>query len=75
MNTAQPGFLAEHELIEKALQTLTQALGPLETMRFLQLKQQRPLEAVEYHRQWQDTLDEDTLFEQLAKETEQLRRN
>ena len=75
MNTAQPGFLAEHELIEKALQTLTQALGPLEALRFLQLQRQRQLDAVEYHRQWQDTLDEHSLFEQLAKETEKMRRN
>lgn len=75
MNTAQPGFLAEPELIEKALQTLTLALGPLETLRFLQLKRQRQFDAVEYHRQWQDTLDEYILFEQLAKETENMQRN
>lgn len=54
--------LSDEELIEQALQALTQALGPTQTIRFLKLRSER-LESVLRHRQWQETLDKKTFFD------------
>jgi hypothetical protein len=58
-------YLAEDELIERALQALMDALGPIETMRFLTLPRARRLESVRRHRQWQAMLDREQFFEQV----------
>jgi hypothetical protein len=58
-------YLPEEELIDQALRALTQALGPLETMRFLALPRARRLESVERHRQWQAGLDREQFFDQV----------
>jgi uncharacterized protein YcgL (UPF0745 family) len=63
MNTTQ--YLAEEDLIDKALTVLMQSLGPIETMRFLNLPRQRRLESVERHRQWQATLNQEEFFHQV----------
>jgi len=42
-------YLPEENLVEQALN----ALGPVETMRFLNLHRSQRLESVERHRKWQ----------------------
>jgi hypothetical protein len=64
MNSADL-YLTEDELIKQALQALMDALGPLETMRFLTLPRAQRLESVKRHRQWQATLDQEQFFEQV----------
>lgn len=63
MNTTQ--YLAEDVLIEKALTALMKAIGPAETMRFINLPRQHHLESVKRHRQWQETLNQEDFFNQV----------
>lgn len=58
-------YLPEEQLIQKALETLMTALGPMEATRFLSLLQDGRVESVTRHRQWQQTLDQKTFFDQL----------
>ena len=41
------------------------ALGPIETARFLTLPRHRYADYVEWHRQWQETLDPAQFFDQV----------
>lgn len=41
------------------------ALGPVETARFLTLPRYRYADTVEWHHQWQETLDPTRFFEQV----------
>lgn len=50
-------FLSEEAMIERAVEALLQALGPVETARFLALPRKPILDSVEWHRQWQAALD------------------
>jgi hypothetical protein len=45
-------YLSEEELIERGLEALMAALGPVEAMRFLTLPRPRHLESVERHQRW-----------------------
>jgi len=63
MNTVQ--YLPAEDLIERGLEALMQALGPVETMRFLTLSQPKRLEAVKRHQQWQAILNQEEFFDQV----------
>lgn len=63
MKTVQ--YLPEEDLIERGLDALMQALGPIETMRFLTLSQSKRLESVKRHQQWQATLNQQEFFDQV----------
>lgn len=58
-------YLPEEDLIERGLEALMQALGPVETMRFLTLSQSKRLESVKRHQQWQATLNQEEFFDQV----------
>jgi hypothetical protein len=58
-------YLTEEELIERGLEALLDALGPIEAMRFLNLPRPRRLESVERHRRWQASLDQDQFYDQI----------
>jgi len=58
-------YLSEENLVEQALVALMKALGPVETMRFLNLHQKPRLESVERHRKWQTTLNQEDFFNQV----------
>ncbi len=58
-------YLPEDELVERGLEALMQALGPIEATRFLALPRGRRLESVKRHRQWQATLDRQQFFDQV----------
>lgn len=67
MTTLQ--YLSEDELIQRGLEALTRALGPIETTRFLALSRAPRLESVQRHRRWQATLDQQTFFNQVFGST------
>jgi len=52
-------------MIRRALEALMAALGPVETIRFLTLPRRRRLELVQWHRQWQASLDQEWFFDQV----------
>ena len=58
-------FLREDEMVQRAIDVLMNALGPVETIRFLTLPRRRRLDSVTRHRQWQDSLDKDRFFDQV----------
>jgi len=58
-------YLSEEELIQTAMKALLNALGPVETLRFVNLPRPLRLESVERHRQWQDSLDEEQFLAQV----------
>ena len=60
-------FINEEELFNKAIRILTEKLGPLETSRFLSIANQKRMESVKRHRQWQSKLDKDKLFDEIFK--------
>ena len=61
-------YLPEETVIQRALEALNQALGPVETARFLTLTRNLPTDAVEWHRQWQATLDRKAFFDEVFGE-------
>lgn len=65
-------YMPEEQLIHKALKTLMNALGPTETMRFLALPREKHIDAVERHRQWQETLNRDLFYDQIFETTAQM---
>ena len=58
-------YLSEDELVQRGLDALMKALGPIETMRFLALPRGPRLESVKRHRQWQAALDRQSFFDQV----------
>ena len=65
MTVTEHRYLQEEELIRRAVEALLHTLGPVETTRFLDLARSRPLDSVQRHRVWQESLDKDTFFKQV----------
>lgn len=61
-------LIPEEQLISKAIETLIQTLGPVETSRFLTLPQQQRIDSVKRHQQWQESLKKDEFFAKVFKE-------
>ncbi len=58
-------YLPEEELVRRGVEALVQALGPVETTRFLTLTPQRRIDVVQRHRQWQDTLVKEQFLDEV----------
>jgi len=58
-------FLPEEELVVRGLKALTEALGPVEAVRFLRLPRRTRIESVRRHRQWQAGLDPQQFLDQV----------
>lgn len=58
-------YLPEEKMIKKGLEALMKALGPIETARFLNLPRGRYKDYVEWHREWQASLDAKRLFDDV----------
>ena len=58
-------YLQEDEVIQRAVNALVEALGPVEAARFLTLPRRRRLDSVARHHHWQDSLDKDRFFAQV----------
>jgi hypothetical protein len=52
-------------VIQQGVELLLNGLGPLETLRFLNLPRQRRIESVKRHREWQSHLDKDRFFDEV----------
>jgi len=66
-------FLPEETMIRRAVEALVEALGPIEAARFLAIPREQMPEAVEWHRQWQATLDAETFFDKVFTDEEDSR--
>ena len=58
-------YMAEEAVIERGIEALMGALGPIETARFLTMPSRRILDYVEWHRQWQEGLDLTTFLDEV----------
>ncbi len=55
-------YASEETVIKKAIEVLIRELGPVETIRFINIPKKRRMESVKRHQQWQKTLDKDRFF-------------
>ena len=62
--------LQEEELVRRAIMVLLRSLGPVEATRFLSMPRARPLDSVKRHREWQETLDQASFFDQVFGQVE-----
>jgi len=60
-------YLDEELVIKKGVEVLIKELGPVETIRFINLPKRKRLESVRRHREWQKLLNKDRLFEEVFK--------
>ena len=60
-------FTDEEKLITKAIDTLIDKLGPVETNRFLSLFRKRRVESVRRHQKWQSKLKKEKFFGEVLK--------
>jgi len=52
-------FMSEEKLVSKAIDTLMDRLGAVETNRFLSLPKKKRMESVKRHQLWQSQLEKD----------------
>lgn len=62
-------YLPEETMIQRGIEALMRTLGPVETARFLTLPRHRYDDYVEWHHQWQETLDPVRFFDQVFRAT------
>jgi broad specificity polyphosphatase/5'/3'-nucleotidase SurE len=55
-------YASEETVIKKAIEVLIKELGPVETIRFINIPKKKRMESVKRHQQWQKTLDKDRFF-------------
>ena len=58
-------YMDEEAVIEKAVKVLMKELGPVETIRFINLPKRKRLESVKRHQEWQKTLNKDGFFTEI----------
>jgi len=61
MKTAR--YMDEDSVIRKGIDLLIKGLGPLETMRFMNIPKERKIGSVKRHRVWQQQLKKDPFFD------------
>ncbi len=58
-------YLSEEVVIQRAVDALMKALGPVEAFRFINMPKRKRLESVKRHRDWQKKLDRETFFNEV----------
>jgi len=58
-------YASEETVIKKAIEVLIKELGPVETIRFINIPKKRRMESVKRHQQWQKTLNKDRFFNEV----------
>jgi len=61
-------YMDENTLIKKSIEVLMEKLGPVETIRFVNLSRKKRMESVRRHREWQKMLDKDKFFNEVFGE-------
>ncbi len=65
MTTVHPTYLQEEELVRRAIAVLLRSLGPVETTRFLTLPRRAQVDSIQRHREWQETLDQESFLDEV----------
>jgi hypothetical protein len=60
-------LMEEDTLVRRAVDSLMERLGPVETQRFLSLPARKRLDSVRRHRLWQQGLKKDQFFDRVIR--------
>jgi hypothetical protein len=55
----------EGDVIRKAIEVLLKELGPIETIRFINMPKKKRIESVKRHREWQKQLDKEKFLNEV----------
>lgn len=58
-------IVPDNDLIKKGIEILFRELGNVDAIRFLSIPRKKRVESVKQHRDWQQTLDKDTFFDEI----------
>lgn len=58
-------YMDEEIVIKKAMKALIRELGPIETIRFINMPKKKRLESIKRHREWQKLLDKSDFFDEV----------
>ena len=58
-------YMDEDDVIRKAIEVLLKELGPIETIRFLNMPKKKRIESVKRHREWQKQLDKEKFLNEV----------
>jgi len=58
-------YMDEEDVIRKAIEVLLKELGPMETIRFINMPKKKRIESVKRHREWQKQLDKEKFLNEV----------
>jgi hypothetical protein len=58
-------YMDEDDVIRKAIEVLLEELGPIETIRFINMPKKKRIESVKRHREWQKQLDKEKFLNEV----------
>lgn len=58
-------YMDEDDVIRKAIEVLLKELGPIETIRFINMPKKKRIESVKRHREWQKQLDKEKFLNEV----------
>lgn len=61
-------YMNEEEILKKGINILMKELGPVETVRFLNIPRNKRVDSVKRHRDWQKTLNKDEFLNDIFVE-------
>ena len=61
----------DNDLIKRGIEILLRELGNVNAIRFLSIPREKRVESVKRHRDWQQTLDKDTFFDEIFGDPKQ----
>ncbi len=61
----------DNDLLKKGIEILFRELGKVDAIRFLSIPREKRVESVKRHRDWQKTLDKETLFDEIFADHKQ----
>ena len=59
------------DLMKKGIKILFRELGNIDAVRFLSIPREKRVESVKRHRNWQQTLDKNTFFDEIFADHKQ----
>ncbi len=61
-------YLEEDLLIRKTIEALIKEVGPVETIRFMNIPRKKRIGSINRHREWQKFLKKDEFFDEIFRE-------
>ncbi len=61
-------YMDEDTLIKRSIEILMERIGPVETIRFINIPRKKRIESVRRHREWQKKLDKERFFNEVFGE-------